>query len=468
MSGAGHYDSLRPLIPGIYLPSVLFSVGMGAMTPMVAVSAVALGGSPAAAALLVSMVPIGQILGDLPAGAVTARLGDRGAMVLAVALAMTALAACALAPSVPLLAVAVLLVGVAKSVYGLARQTYLTDVVAPMRRARAMSAMGGSGRIGLFLGPFAGALLVHGRQEPDPSYWLAVAMALTSGVVMWFLLPARPSQARATEGRPTGDGTTGHEAAPDGATRTEAARSEAARSEAARKPVRAGARGSLRRRTRTHSPAPQATLADPSTWQILRDYRAVFATLGVAIVLVGAVRGVRQTVLPLWTEHLGFDPSVTSLVFGIAGAVDMALFYPTGKIMDRFGRLWVAVPSMAIMTIGLALLPWTHSLGAVVVIALVLGVGNGLGSGVLMTLGADTAPEAGRSRYLGVCRMCGDAGMALGPLGVSLGAALGSLAAGISAMAAVGAASVAALGRWVPRWSWHANATTRRRRGLIT
>src|SRR5699024_2910789 len=359
---------------------------MGAMTPMVAVSAVALGGSPAAAALLVSMVPIGQILGDLPAGAVTARLGDRGATVLAVALAMTAMAACALAPSVPLLAVAVLLVGVAKSVYGLARQTYLTDVVAPMRRARAMSAMGGSGRIGLFLGPFAGALLVHGRQEPDPSYWLAVAMALTSGVVMWFLLPARPSETRATERRPTGDGTSGYEAAsdetspreasPDGEARSEAAPREAAPREAAPreaapKPVRAGARGSLRRRTRTHSPSPQATLADPSTWQILRDYRAGLAPLGVAIVLVGAVRGARQTVLPRWTEHLGFDPAVTSLVFGIAGAVDMALFYPTGKIMDRFGRLWVAVPSMVIMTIGLALLPWTHSLGAVVVIALV-------------------------------------------------------------------------------------------------
>src|SRR5699024_1938637 len=409
---------------------------MGAMTPMVAVSAVALGGSPAAAALLVSMVPIGQILGDLPAGAVTARLGDRGATVLAVALAMTAMAACALAPSVPLLAVAVLLVGVAKSVYGLARQAYLTDVVAPMRRARAMSAMGGSGRIGLFLGPFAGALLVHGRQEPDPSYWLAVAMAFASGVVMWFLLPSRlpghgTAAGAAARNRTTREGRSARREARDGAARDagtqnagsangaagshafrEAAHTEeappanAARPElgpheggsraAARDAADVRAKGSLRRRTRSRRPALQPPPAGPSTWQILRDYRAVFATLGVAIVLVGAVRGVRQTVLPLWTEHLSFDPAVTSLVFGIAGAVDMALFYPAGKSMDRFGRLWVAVPSMVIMTIGLALLPWTHTLGAVVVVALVLGVGNGLGSGVLMTLGADTAPEAGR------------------------------------------------------------------------
>lgn len=422
MSGPTGYTSLRPLLPGIYLPSVLFSIGIGAMTPMVAVSAVALGGGPAAAALLVAMVPIGQIIGDLPAGALAARLGDRGAMLLSVLVATLALAACALAPSLLTLAVAVLLVGVAKSLYGLARQAYLTEMVAPMRRARAMSAMGGSGRIGLFLGPFTGALLVHGRQEPDPSYWLGVAMALASGVVIWFLVPAqRPVLADQQRG-----------------------------------PSTRGAGGSPRLGFRT----------GPSTWQILRDYRAVFATLGLAIVLVGAVRGVRQTVLPLWTEHLGFDPAVTSVVFGLAGAVDMALFYPAGKIMDRFGRLWVAIPSMLIMTLGLAVLPWTHTLSAVIVIALVLGIGNGIGSGILMTLGADTAPEAGRSRYLGVCRMCGDAGMALGPLGVSFGAALGSLAAGISAMAGVGACSMAALGRWVPRWSSHANRTTRRRAGL--
>lgn len=425
MSAQVQYSSLRPLIPGIYLPSVLFSIGVGAMTPMVAVSAVRLGGGPAAAALLVAMVPIGQIAGDLPAGAIAGRLGDRGAMILSVVLAMAALAACALAPTLVTLGAAVLLVGVAKSLYGLARQTYLTDVVAPMRRARAMSAMGGSGRIGLFLGPFAGALLVQGREDPDPSYWLGVLLALASGVVIWFLVPTD---------RPRVD-------------------------------VSPAALG--RADPGQGSNAGRKAGTEPSTWQILREYRAVFTTLGVAIVLVGGVRGVRQTVLPLWTEHLAFDPAVTSIVFGLAGAVDMALFYPAGKIMDRFGRLWVAVPSMVIMTLGLALLPWMQTLPTVIVIALVLGFGNGIGSGILMTLGADTAPESGRSRYLGVCRMCGDAGMALGPLGVSVGAALGSLAAGISAIAGIGALSVAALGRWVPRWSWHANATTRRRQGLI-
>ena len=199
---------------------------------------------------------------------------------------------------------------------------------------------------------------------------------------------------------------------------------------------------------------------------MLRSFRATFATLGIAVLLVGAVRGARQSVLPLWTEHLGFAPATTSLVFGLAGAVDMLLFYPAGKVMDRLGRLWIAIPSMLVMALAMVLLPLTQSLPAVITVALLLGIGNGIGSGILMTLGADTAPERGRAQYLGIWRLFGDTGNAAGPLGVSLGAALGSLGAGVIAMGGIGVLATAALGRWVPRWSDHANATTRRRAGL--
>ncbi|MEK8227717.1 hypothetical protein NKG05_18850 [Oerskovia sp. M15] len=37
------------------------------------------------------------------------------------------------------------------------------------------------------------------------------------------------------------------------------------------------------------------------------------------------------------------------MIFGLSGAVDMLLFYPAGKIMDRMGRLWVAVPCMVVL-----------------------------------------------------------------------------------------------------------------------
>ncbi|SEE93626.1 MFS transporter [Ruania alba] len=405
-------DSLRPLLRGVYLPALLFSVGVGAMTPMIAVSAIGLGASPATAALVAALVPIGHILADVPAGAIAARFGERPAMIGSSLLAMAALATCALAPNLWVLGVAVTVVGATAAVYGLARQTYLTEVISPMRRARALASLGGVGRIGTFLGPFLGAALVLGRGDAGPSYWLGAATSLLSAVVVWWAGPAARERVSRTQ------------------------------------PVR---------------PAR----ARVSTWSVFRDLRPVFTTLGIAVILVGSIRGARQTVLPLWTESLGYAPATTSVVFGVAGGVDMLLFYPAGKVMDRMGRLWIAIPSMAVTAGAMAVLPLTEGLVAVSIVAVVLGLGNGIGSGVLMTLGADAAPEHARAQFLGIWRLYGDAGMAAGPLVVSAGAALGSLAAGIGATGGLGVLAVLALARWVPRWSVHANRTTRRRAGLL-
>ncbi|HEU5432072.1 MAG TPA: MFS transporter, partial [Thermomicrobiales bacterium] len=66
------------------------------------------------------------------------------------------------------------------------------------------------------------------------------------------------------------------------------------------------------------------------------------------------------------------------------------------------------------------------------------GFGNGIGSGTMMTLGADLAPRGATGEFLGLWRLIGDVGMAAGPLAVGAVAAAFGLADGAYALAAIG------------------------------
>src|SRR5690606_27906126 len=137
-----------------------------------------------------------------------------------------------------------------------------------------------------------------------------------------------------------------------------------------------------RRRTSKSEPGP--------TLRTIAALRMrVFLTVGLGVVLVSAVRASRQVVIPLWAEHIGLDAAATSLIYGLAGGIDMAVFYPAGKLMDQKGRNWVAVPSMLIMGGALMLMPFTGGPLALLLASMLIGFGNGIGSGLIMTLGAD-------------------------------------------------------------------------------
>jgi MFS family permease len=384
--------SLWRIAPAVFLPTLLFETGQGAITPILALNAREVGGSVGAAGLVLASLGLGQILGDVPAGALAARLGERKALLLASGVAVATLTGCLVARNVVLLGFCVAATGMTNSVYNLARQAYLTEAIPIRLRSRALSTLGGMLRVGAFVGPFIGAAVLHGNAPAREAYWVGIVAALAAALVVLVV--------------------------PD---------------------VTKGAR---QRRDTTMT-----------VRSVLADNRRLFLTLGSAVLMVSAVRATRQTALPLWANHIGLNASTTSLVFGIAGAVDMLLFYPSGKVMDRFGRLPVAVPSMLILGTALALLPLTRDMVSLTAVAMLMGFGNGIGAGILMTLGADAAPPAARAQFLGIWRLCSDSGNAFGPLVVSVLSGLGSLAGGIVAMGGVGLAAVGVLIRWVPRYS---------------
>jgi len=111
---------------------------------------------------------------------------------------------------------------------------------------------------------------------------------------------------------------------------------------------------------------------------------------------------------------------------------------------------------MLLMGAGFLALAFTHDLASAAMwfamFAAVLGVGNGLSSGILLTLGADVAPKGDPAPFLGSWRTLTDAGGAISPLLVSGIAAVSSLSIATGAVGAIGLLGAFAFLRWVPRF----------------
>jgi MFS family permease len=118
--------------------------------------------------------------------------------------------------------------------------------------------------------------------------------------------------------------------------------------------------------------------------------------------------------------------------------------------MDVHGRRWIAVPCMLIMGTALLLLPLAQDALGLLAVALLIGFGNGIGSGIVMTLGADFSPSPGRPQFLGIWRLLTDIGTMAGPGTVSAVTAGATLAAGIWTTGALGLVGALILWRWVP------------------
>ena len=72
---------------------------------------------------------------------------------------------------------------------------------------------------------------------------------------------------------------------------------------------------------------------------------------------------------------------------------------------------------MAFYALGLALLPLAAGLWSLLAVAVLLGFANGIGTGVVMIIGADLARASGRhGQFLGLWRLIGDVGISGAPL----------------------------------------------------
>jgi MFS family permease len=375
--------SRSSVLVAVYLPTALLAFSQGLLLATLPLFASDFDVSYRLVSLAVGAAALGTLVTDVPAGALLERIGLRPAMVGGSALVAVGTLALAFTDRYPELVAYRLAAGVGTALWGLSRHAYVTETVPAARRGQAISVFGGIIRIGTFGGPVLGGT-VAARFGLHASFLAAAALAFAALALSVLLI--RPA------------------------------------------------------------PRPRAGLTRGVRWALVgRLLRANGRDLGAAAVaqsLAQMIRAGRHLIIPLYgADRLGLDAAQVGLIMSAAAVVDVAMFVPAGLMMDRFGRKVAAVPSFATMAVGVGLIPAASGFEGLLAVAIVIGLGNGIGSGTMMTLGADLAPPGATGEFLGLWRLIGDVGALGGPLAVGFVAAAFGLVGGAFVLAAVGVAA---------------------------
>ncbi|MCU0512758.1 MAG: MFS transporter [Anaerolineae bacterium] len=381
-----------PALLPLYLPYFISSAATAMLIPVLPLYAADFNVLYGLIGLVIAAEAIGTLLGDVPAGLLLRRFSTRQVIALGLSGLALLTAALSVAATIEIVILCRLGAGFFRALYSVAHHHYLTTEISPDWRGRAIAIYGGVYRLGGFVGPALGGVLALAIGLRPVFVLFALLVGLSLLLVLACMGDTRHSAGYAT-------------------------------------------------------PRPERR----SLWSLLLAYRYILVVGGAGQIFAQMIRGGRSTLLPLYgADVLGLDVGTIGAIVSAGAALDVLMVYFAGLTMDRLGRKYAIVPCFAIQAAGMLLLPLAHTAGGLLLVALILGFGNGLGSGTMMTLGSDVAPPAERGEFLGVWRLIGDIGFSGGPIIVGAVADALVLPAAALAMSGAGLASVLIFGLFVP------------------
>ena len=135
------------------------------------------------------------------------------------------------------------------------------------------------------------------------------------------------------------------------------------------------------------------------------------------------------------------------IVIGLASIAAVATRFLSARAIDRRGRRPFALGGLALFATATALLPLAASLGALLALRAMQGVGWGFATTAIASLVADLAPAARRGEAIGIWGLAPTVAMALGP---AAGGGLVRLGGAPAAFLGTAALFLVALGLVIP------------------
>ena len=390
---AENSTGLRALILSFYLPALMVTLGQGLLVPILPLFAVDFEISYGLIGLVLAGEGIGTLIADVPTGMIQRRFGNKQVMMMGILVKALSVFLLFFAHSVWFVLVLRLIAGFGRSMYTVSAHVYVTNHVGLGQRGKAISMFGGTHRLGGFIGPAIGGIIAG--MLGLRAVFIVVGLVSAIGLVIVALFTLKGKRSETSE-----------------------------------------------RAQDSHELHIRSVLVS--------NYR-VLASAGTAQIFGQMIRAGRIIIIPLFAaEVLGLAVDQIGLIVSISVAVDFSLFIVAGWLMDRVGRKFAIVPCFGIQAIGMALVPFATSYSSLLFAAVLIGIGNGLGSGTMMTLGADLSPARTRGEFLGVWRLIGDMGHTGAPLVVGIVADLLVLSSAIWVIAGSGLAAASIFLLFVP------------------
>ena len=332
-------------------------LGFGIIIPLLPFYAERFGGSAETVALLSASFSLMQFVFMPIWGRLSDRIGRRPILMLGLLGSFGSYLLFGLAGSLPLLFASRVFAGIAGATVSTA-QAFIADTTTPENRAKGMGVIGAAFGLGFIFGPAIGGFLSRWGHEVPPFF--AAALCAANFAAAWFLLP-----------------------------------------ESRRAHVPATARAANSRRAALRKALTRPTLP---------------LLLSVYFLVVAAFSGFETTFALFSQRRFGFTEESIGYLFAYVGIVlSIVQGGLVARVVKKVGERRLVPVAIAVLAVGLALIPLSHSLPMLFLANGIIALGMGFNSPSLMSLISQGSDPEDQGGVLGVSQSLASLARIAGP-----------------------------------------------------
>jgi len=338
--------------------------GFGAIVPVIPLYAEDFGVSNAAIGLTIAVFGLARFLVNMPAGRLADLAGRRITLAVGGVVTVVGAVLCAIAPNYEFFLFARFIAGAGAAFVLTGGQIVLADIASPANRGRVMAIYQGVFLVTVGAGAWPGGWLASTFNLAAP-FWANATLAAILTMIAWIFVPETRDLAKAARGIGT----------------------------------------------------------SPPTQSMLQQLGQLRSSRGLMLIgLVGLAAAFTRTgglfnVIPLLAEdQMHLSPEQIGLGLGMISILGLVLVYPSGALVDKFGRKAVIVPSALLSGVAMLSFSWADSFATFMLASTFWAAATGIAGAAPAAYAADVAPPGMMASAMGLYRTMSDFGYVLGPI----------------------------------------------------